>query len=44
MIEVKYGCDCGGGCSNSEPGPHGVSLWKTIRQGWPMFLHYIYSE
>lgn len=44
VIEVEYGCDWGSWCSNSVPGPYGVSLWKTIRQGWPMFLHYIQYE
>ena len=41
VIGVKYGCEGGGWCSNSVTGPHGVSLWKTIKCGWPNFLQYI---
>ena len=44
VIEVKYACEGGGWCSNSVTGPHGVSLWKTIRCGWPNFSHYIQFE
>ena len=41
VIGVKYGCEGGDWCSNSVIGPHGMSLWKTIRCGWPNFSQYI---
>lgn len=44
VIKVKYGSEGGGWCSNSIPNPYGVSLWKTIRGGWPTFSHYILFE
>uniref|UniRef100_A0A2N9GR88 Reverse transcriptase domain-containing protein n=1 Tax=Fagus sylvatica TaxID=28930 RepID=A0A2N9GR88_FAGSY len=37
VVEAKYGSVWGGWCSNSGKGPHGVSVWKFIRQGWDSF-------
>ena len=44
VIEANYGCECGGWCTNSVPSAYGVSLWKTIRQGWPTLSRYIQHE
>ena len=45
---MKEGCGCewGGWCANSVTSPYGygAGLWKTIRQGWPTFTHYIQYE
>uniref|UniRef100_A0A2N9HJW1 Reverse transcriptase domain-containing protein n=1 Tax=Fagus sylvatica TaxID=28930 RepID=A0A2N9HJW1_FAGSY len=32
VVEAKYGSLWGGWCSKSGKGPHGVSVWKFIRQ------------
>jgi hypothetical protein len=35
---------CGGGggwCTKDVKGSYGVSLWKSIRQGWVCFLPFI---
>uniref|UniRef100_A0A2N9GXK7 Reverse transcriptase domain-containing protein n=1 Tax=Fagus sylvatica TaxID=28930 RepID=A0A2N9GXK7_FAGSY len=37
VVEAKYGSLWGGWCSKSGKGPHGVSVWKFIRQGWDSF-------
>ena len=33
MIEVKYGSEWGGWCSDPVYDPYGVGMWRTIRQG-----------
>ena len=37
VIATKYGNDWGGWCTKGVSTPYGVSLWRTIRQGWPAF-------
>ena len=44
VIEAKYGCDWGGCCSSPSSGPHGVSLWKNIRRGWPSLSWFFLYE
>lgn len=43
IMEVCGGArgEGGGGCrcSDSEQGPYGVCLWKSIRKGWDIFHH-----
>ena len=43
VIEVN-GCDWGGWCSSPFSGPHGVSLWKNIRRGWPSLSRFFLYE
>ena len=35
VIEVKYGSEWGGWCTKGVLEPYVVSLWRSIRQGWP---------
>ena len=44
VIEAKYGCDWGGWCFCPFSGPHGVSLWKNIRRGWPSLSRFFLYE
>ena len=37
VIETKFGNDWGGWCTKEVSNPYGVSLWRTIRKGWPFF-------
>ena len=41
VIAMIHGCEWGGWCTNSVTSTYGVSLWKSIRHGWPTLLHYI---
>ena len=41
VIGVKYGSQGGGWCSMSDPGLYGVSVWKSMRSGWPNFSCYV---
>ena len=41
VIGVKYGSQGGGWISKSDPSPYGVSVWKSIRSGWPNFSCYV---
>ena len=38
VIEIKYGNIWGGWCTKEVTATYGVSLWRTIRQGWPAFF------
>ena len=38
IIEIKYGNIWGGWCTNEVTATYGVSLWRSIRQGWPAFF------
>jgi len=38
---VKYGNDWAGWCTKGVLEPYAVSLWKFIRQGWPIFSQFI---
>lgn len=42
VIEVKYGREWGGWCSNLVFGSHG--LWMYIRRGWPTLSSYLQYE
>ena len=44
VIETKFGNDWGGWCTKEVSNPYGVSLWRTIRQGWPVFSKSIQFE
>ena len=44
VIEIKYGNDWGGWCTKEVSNPYGVSLWRTIRQGWLVFSKSIQFE
>ena len=43
-IESKYGNNWGGWCTKKVSIPYGISLWRTIRQGWPVFSKSIQFE
>ena len=44
VIETKYGNDWEGWRTKEVSNPYGVSLWRTIRQGWPAFSKSIQFE
>ena len=49
VIEVKYGSVLWGGgwvglCTSPVLGPYRVSLWRTIRHGWPSLSCHIQYE
>jgi hypothetical protein len=44
VVEVKYGCNNGGWCTNVVEGPYGVGVWKQIRRGWEVFSRFISFE
>jgi hypothetical protein len=37
VVEAKYGNMWGGWCTKAVKGSYGVSLWKSIQQGWVCF-------
>uniref|UniRef100_A0A2N9IJT9 Protein-lysine N-methyltransferase FSB_LOCUS52282 n=1 Tax=Fagus sylvatica TaxID=28930 RepID=A0A2N9IJT9_FAGSY len=41
VVEAKYGNMWGGWCTKVVKGSYGVSLWKSIRQGWVRFSPFI---
>ena len=41
VIAVKYGNEWGGWCTKGVSEPYGVSLWRSIGQGWPTFSKFI---
>ena len=43
-IEVKYGSEWGGWCSDPVYDPYGVGMWRTIRQGWSSMSSHILYE
>jgi hypothetical protein len=42
VVAAKYGSNWGGWCTKEVRDSHGVSLWKSIHQGWPSFLNHFY--
>jgi hypothetical protein len=44
LICSKYGNSHGGWITREVSGPHGVSLWKTIRKEWGNFVKYVNFE
>uniref|UniRef100_A0A2N9FMZ6 Uncharacterized protein n=1 Tax=Fagus sylvatica TaxID=28930 RepID=A0A2N9FMZ6_FAGSY len=44
LICSKYGNSHGGWITREVSGPHGVSLWKTIRKEWGSFVKYVNFE
>lgn len=38
VVDLKYGSQWSGWCSNEVSGSHGVGLWKFIRRGWEEFF------
>ena len=41
MIILKYGSLWGDSCSCRGSSSYGVSLWKSIRNGWDRFLQFV---
>jgi hypothetical protein len=44
VIDLKYGSDVGGWCTNAMTEPYGVSLWKFIRRGRDNFFQRVRFE
>ena len=44
VIDLKYGSDVGGWCTNAVIEPYGVSLWKFIRRGRDNFFQRVRFE
>jgi hypothetical protein len=42
VVAAKYGSSWGDWCSKEVKEPYGVSLWKSIYQGWPSFSKYLF--